>query len=184
MAILDIQIVASSLTNMGSALAIPIYRLTWIQTGYLMAEVIAIPLTGLLTRALTLRWMFVLATLGFTLASLGCALSTDITAMIAIRVLQGFCGGMLIPPVFTSVFIMLPEKHRVSGHHRRGRCRDDRPGHRAGDRRLSYRDIFLALDIPDQYSAGPFRGRDGGLISSASARRIIPLSEEDRLSRP
>ncbi len=115
MAILDIQIVASSLTNMGTALAIPVYRLPWIQTGYLMAEIIAIPLTGLLTRAFTLRWMFVSATLGFTLASLGCALSTDITTMIAIRVFQGFCGGMLIPPVFTSVFIMLPEKHRVLG---------------------------------------------------------------------
>ena len=115
MAILDIQIVASSLTNMGAALAIPVYRLPWIQTGYLMAEIIAIPLTGLLTRAFTLRWMFVSATLGFTLASLGCALSTDITTMIAIRVFQGFCGGMLIPPVFTSVFIMLPEKHRVLG---------------------------------------------------------------------
>ena len=115
MAILDIQIVASSLTNIGAALAIPVYRLPWIQTGYLMAEIIAIPLTGLLTRAFTLRWMFVSATLGFTLASLGCAFSTDITTMIAIRVFQGFCGGMLIPPVFTSVFIMLPEKHRVLG---------------------------------------------------------------------
>ena len=115
MAILDIQIVASSLTNMGAALAVPVHRLTWIQTGYLMAEVIAIPLTGFLTRAFTLRWTFVLATLGFTLASLVCALSTDITTMIATRVFQGFCGGMLIPPVFTSVFIMLPEKRRVLG---------------------------------------------------------------------
>ena len=113
MAILDIQVVASSLTNIGAALAVPIYRLTWIQTGYLMAEVIAIPLTGLLTRAFTLRWMFVLATLGFTLASLGCAVSTDISVLIAIRVFQGFCGGMLIPPVFTGAFILIQDKHRV-----------------------------------------------------------------------
>ena len=115
MAILDIQVVASSLTNIGAALAIPDDRLSWIQTAYLMAEVIAIPLTGLLTRALTLRGMFVAATLGFILASLGCAVSTDVTTLIAIRVVPGFCGGMLIPPVFTSVFLMIPEKHRVLG---------------------------------------------------------------------
>ena len=64
MAILDIQVVASSLTNIGAALSIPAWRLGWIQTGYLMAEVIAIPLTGLLTRALSLRGMFTIATLG------------------------------------------------------------------------------------------------------------------------
>ncbi len=115
MAILDIQIVASSLTNMGTALAVPVYRLTWIQTAYLIAEVVAIPLTGFLTRALTLRWMFVAATLGFTLTSLACAFSSDIATLIAIRVLQGFCGGMLVPPVFTGVFVMLPEEQRVLG---------------------------------------------------------------------
>ncbi|HEX3757013.1 MAG TPA: DHA2 family efflux MFS transporter permease subunit [Rhizomicrobium sp.] len=113
MAILDIQVVASSLTTIGAALDIPISRLGWIQTGYLMAEVIAIPMTGLLTRALSLRWMFVIATLGFTLASLGCALSTRFESLIAIRIVQGFCGGMLIPAVFTSVFVMIPEKYHV-----------------------------------------------------------------------
>jgi MFS transporter, DHA2 family, multidrug resistance protein len=113
MAILDVQVVASSLSNIGVALAIPIYSLSWIQTVYLMAEVIAIPLTGFLTGALSLRWMFAIATLGFTLASIGCALSTNITTLITMRVFQGFCGGMLIPAVFTSVFVMMPEKHRV-----------------------------------------------------------------------
>ena len=122
MAILDIQVVASSLTTIGSALSIPEYRLNWIQTGYLTAEVIAIPLTGLLTRALTLRWMFAIATAGFTLASLGCALCTGTTDLIVVRILQGFCGGMLIPPVFTSVFVMIPEKHRVLATTVAGAC--------------------------------------------------------------
>jgi len=122
MAILDVQVVASSLTNIGSALSIPEYRLNWIQTAYLTAEVIAIPLTGLLTRALTLRWMFVIATAGFSLASLGCAFSTGTMELIFIRVIQGFCGGMLIPPVFTSVFIIIPEKHRVLATTIAGAC--------------------------------------------------------------
>lgn len=113
MAILDIQVVASSLTNIQSALHITPDRMSWIQTGYLIAEVIAIPLTGWLTRALTLRWMFALATLGFTLASVGCALCTSLPPLLAIRVVQGFCGGMLIPGVFTSAFTVFPERSRV-----------------------------------------------------------------------
>jgi DHA2 family multidrug resistance protein len=113
MAILDIQVVASSLTNIQSALNITSDRMSWIQTGYLIAEVIAIPLTGWLTRALSLRWMFVMATLGFTLASFGCALCTSLEPLLAVRVFQGFCGGMLIPAVFTSAFTQFPEKDRV-----------------------------------------------------------------------
>ena len=113
MAILDIQVVASALTTIGAALHVAPSRLGWIQTGYLMAEVIAIPLTGILTRALSLRWMFVAATLGFTLASLGCAFAPTIGILIAIRVVQGFCGGMLIPAVFTSIFVMIPEERRI-----------------------------------------------------------------------
>lgn len=113
MAILDIQVVASSLTNIQHALNIPDDRISWIQTAYLMAEVIAIPLTGMLTRALSLRWMFVAATGGFTLASAACALCTSADPLIALRVVQGFCGGMLIPAVFTSVFTILPKKHEI-----------------------------------------------------------------------
>ena len=113
MAVLDIQVVASALTTIGSALNIEPSRLGWIQTGYLMAEVISIPLTGVLTRALSLRWMFVIATLAFTLASLGCAMATTVNMLIALRVVQGFCGGMLIPAVFTSVFVMIPKDKEI-----------------------------------------------------------------------
>jgi DHA2 family multidrug resistance protein len=113
MAVLDISVVGSSLTAMEHALHISLDQLSWIQTAYLTAEVIAIPLTGWLTRAVSLRRMFVAATAGFTIASFGCALSTGEAALIAFRVVQGFCGGMLIPAVFTSVFSILPEKHRV-----------------------------------------------------------------------
>ena len=113
MAILDIQVVASSLTAIASSLDISAQRIGWLQTSYLMAEVIAIPLTGLLTRAFSLRWMFAAATFGFTLASLGCAMSITFATLIAFRVAQGLCGGMLIPAVFTSVFIMMPAPSRL-----------------------------------------------------------------------
>jgi MFS transporter, DHA2 family, multidrug resistance protein len=113
MAVLDIQVVASSLTAIQNALQIPLSRLGWVQTAYLMAEIVAIPLTGILTRALSLRYLYAVATLGFVAASFACALSTGFDSLIAARTVQGFFGGMLIPSVFTAVFVLIPKRHEV-----------------------------------------------------------------------
>ena len=108
MAVLDIQIVASSLPEIQDGLAIPPDALSWVQTAYLIAEVIAIPLTGWLTRLLSVRRLFVAAIVGFTLASAACAWSVDAASLIAARIAQGFCGGALIPTVFSAVFLLFP----------------------------------------------------------------------------
>jgi len=108
MAILDVQVVSTSLPTIQSALAIPPDQMSWVQTAYLVAEVIAIPLTGFLTRVLSMRWLFVTAIVVFTLASLGCAASGGFAVLIAWRVLQGFSGGTLIPAVFSAVFLLFP----------------------------------------------------------------------------
>src|ERR1700691_6676126 len=97
MAILDIQVVATSLPAIQEALGISRDAMSWVQTAYLIAEIIAIPLTGWLTRVLTLRWLFVAAIGLFTAASIGCALSDSFSTLISFRVLQGFSGGALIP---------------------------------------------------------------------------------------
>src|ERR1700676_5154504 len=70
MAILDVQVVATSLPTIQDALAIPRDQMSWIQTAYLIAEVIAIPLTGFLTRLLTMRWLFVISISIFTCAAI------------------------------------------------------------------------------------------------------------------
>src|SRR3984957_7576528 len=108
MAILDIQVVATSLPTIQSALGIAPDQMSWVQTAYLIAEVIAIPLTGLLTRMLSMRWLFVLAISVFTLASLGCAASGSFAVLVSWRVLRGFSGGTLIPAVFAAVFLLFP----------------------------------------------------------------------------
>src|SRR5216684_5869298 len=88
MAVLDIQIVVTSLPDIREALAIAPDKMSWVQTAYLIAEVIAIPLTGLLTRVLTLRWLFVAAIGLFTAASIGCALSGSFAVLLVFRVVQ------------------------------------------------------------------------------------------------
>ena len=112
MAILDVQVVATSLPEIQGALRIAPDEMSWVQTAYLIAEVIAIPLTGCLTRILGMRWLFVLALLLFTLASAGCAASGTFPVLVAFRVLQGFSGGPLIPTVFSAVFLLFPGRRQ------------------------------------------------------------------------
>src|SRR5690606_16966964 len=74
MAILDIQIVASSLNEIQAGVAASAEEISWVQTSYLIAEIVMIPLSGMLTRIFSTRTAFVISSAGFTLASLGCAM--------------------------------------------------------------------------------------------------------------
>ena len=113
MAILDVQVVATSLPTIQHALNIAQDQMSWIQTAYLIAEIVAIPLTGFLTRTLTMRWLFVLAVTTFTLASIACAASGSFSTLILWRVVQGFSGGTLIPAVFSAVFLLFPFRLQI-----------------------------------------------------------------------
>src|SRR5580700_8581145 len=82
MAILDIQVVATSLPTIRTALAISPEAMSWIQTSYLIAEIIAIPLTGCLTHMFSMRWLFAAVIAFFTLASMGCAASDSFAMLV------------------------------------------------------------------------------------------------------
>ena len=113
MAILDVQVVATSIPTIERALGTPGDQISWIQTAYLIAEVIAIPLTGVLTRMLSMRWLFVGALTMFTFSSVGCATASGFSSLIAWRVAQGLSGGTLIPSVFSAVFLLFPERRQA-----------------------------------------------------------------------
>jgi len=84
-----------------------------VQTSYLIAEIIVIPLSGWLSRVLSTRWLFCISAVGFTGASLLCGFAWNIQSMIVFRALQGFLGGWMIPMVFTSAIGFFSGKHRV-----------------------------------------------------------------------
>ena len=73
-----------------------------------MAEVVAIPLSGFLSRALGTRIMFAGAAAGFTLASLMWGLTSSMNEMIFWRAVQGFIGGGMVPTVFASAYMIFP----------------------------------------------------------------------------
>lgn len=108
LAILDIQIVASSLIDIQFDLAIPANRLSYLQTTYLIAEIIAIAASGRLTRAMSTRGLYTVGLLGFVLASGACAASSTYEMLFVARTVQGLFGGVLIPTVFSAVFLMFP----------------------------------------------------------------------------
>src|SRR6187551_209827 len=108
MAFLDIQIVSASLSEIQAGLAASADEISWVQTSYLIAEVISIPLSGYLSRALGTRLMFTISAAGFTFASLMCGFTTSMDSMIFWRAIQGFVGGGMIPTVFASTYLIFP----------------------------------------------------------------------------
>ena len=113
MALLDIQIVASSLQQIRGGLSAAQDQIAWVQTAYLIAEIIVIPLSGWLTRVFSTRWLFTASAAGFTAASLFCGLAWNIESMIVFRALQGLLGASMIPTMFTSSFYFFEGPRRV-----------------------------------------------------------------------
>ena len=112
MAILDIQIVSASITEIQAGLAASPDEAAWVQTSYLIAEIVMIPLSGWLSRLLSTRVLFTISALGFTAFSLLCAGATSLGAMVVFRAAQGFIGGAMIPTVFATTFLLFPPEKR------------------------------------------------------------------------
>lgn len=114
MAILDIQIVSSSLSEIQAGLSASPDEIAWVQTSYLIAEVIMIPLSGFLARAMSTRILFTISAAGFTAASVLCATATSIDQMIVYRALQGFIGGGMIPTAFAAAYTIFPQRAQAA----------------------------------------------------------------------
>src|SRR6201991_653803 len=108
MSILDIQIVSASLSDIQAGLSASSVEVSWVQTSYLIMEVIAIPLSGFLSRALGTRLLFAISAAGFTFSSLLCGFAASSEEMILWRAIQGFLGAGMIPTVFASAYTVFP----------------------------------------------------------------------------
>jgi MFS transporter, DHA2 family, multidrug resistance protein len=115
MALMDISIVNSALPVIQGEIGATPAEGTWVGTGYLVAEIVVIPLTAWLGRLLGQRNLLVGASLMFTLFSVLCGLSASLEMMIAGRVGQGLAGGVLIPTALTLVATRLPPNQQIVG---------------------------------------------------------------------
>jgi DHA2 family multidrug resistance protein len=115
MAILNIQITNASLLNIEGGIGTGVDNGSWISTSYLIGEIVVIPLTDYLSRVFSFRKVMLAHATLFALFSVACAFTHDLPSMIAMRGLQGFFGGVLIPMAFTLVFTKLPKAQQPIG---------------------------------------------------------------------
>jgi MFS transporter, DHA2 family, multidrug resistance protein len=115
MAILNIQITNASLLNIEGGIGTGVDNGSWISTSYLIGEIVVIPLTDYLSRVFSFRNIMIVHATLFAAFSVACAFTHDLPSMIAMRALQGFFGGVLIPMAFTLVFTKLPKAQQPIG---------------------------------------------------------------------
>src|ERR1700723_1885221 len=115
MAILNIQITNASLLNIEGGIGTGVDNGSWISTSYLIGEIIVIPLTDYLSRVFSFRRYMLASAALFAAFSVACAFTHDLPSMIAMRGLQGFAGGVLIPMAFTLVLTKLPKPQQPIG---------------------------------------------------------------------
>src|ERR1700733_14106572 len=97
MELLDGTIVITAIPKISSSLGVSPGTTGLIVTAYLVAVAVLIPVSGWMTLRYGYRWVLLSAIAVFTLASLGCAASQTFGELVAMRVLQGVGGAMMVP---------------------------------------------------------------------------------------
>ncbi|HYP63581.1 MAG TPA: DHA2 family efflux MFS transporter permease subunit, partial [Acidocella sp.] len=115
MAVLNIQVVNTSLPDIQGGIGAGLDDGGWISTSYLVGEIIVIPLSGWLAGVFSMRRYLIVNTALFLFFSVTCGLATNFTEMVTLRALQGFTGGVLIPLSLLCVITLLPERARPVG---------------------------------------------------------------------
>ena len=96
MAVLDSSIVNVALPGMAGSLGATIEQITWVVTGYILANVIIMPLVALLSTRFGRKNFYMTSVVLFTVASMACGLANSLPMMVAFRVVQGIGGGVLM----------------------------------------------------------------------------------------
>ena len=116
MSVIDISIVNVALSDIRASFGTPLDRIAWVSTGYAMANVTIIPLSGWLQRRFGFRNYFAGSLLMFTAASALCALAWNLPSLVVFRILQGIGGGAIIPTSQNILFGRYPQKeHGMAG---------------------------------------------------------------------
>jgi DHA2 family multidrug resistance protein len=116
MAVIDISIVNVALSDIRASFGTPLDRIAWVSTGYAMANVTVIPLSGWLQRRFGFRNYFAGSLLMFTAASALCGLAWSLPSLVVFRILQGIGGGAIIPTSQNILFGRYPQKeHGMAG---------------------------------------------------------------------
>jgi EmrB/QacA subfamily drug resistance transporter len=112
MAVLDYTIVSVALPQMQLAFKTDFSTITWVATGYFLAQAAVIPIAGYLSDKIGTKLVFMLSLGLFTLVSGLCAIAPSAALLILFRILQGVGGGGLYPIVFALIYRAFPPTER------------------------------------------------------------------------
>ena len=112
MAVLDNTIVSVALPQMQLAFKTDFSTITWVATGYFLAQAAVIPIAGYLSDKIGTKLVFMLSLGLFTLGSGLCAIAPSESLLILFRIIQGVGGGGLFPIVFALVYRAFPPTER------------------------------------------------------------------------
>ena len=113
--ILDTTIVNIALDTLHAVFHATVADTQWVVTGYLLAYVAVIPVSGWASERFGTRRVWMLALAVFMVGSLLCGVAWNLPALIGFRVLQGIGGGMVLPVTLTILT-------RAAGRNRIGRA--------------------------------------------------------------
>src|SRR5262245_2279870 len=106
--ILDTSIVNVAIPHMMGTLGATLDQITWVSTGYSVANVIVLPVTGWMSAYFGRRRYFAGSIALFTIASILCGNSHTLTELVVFRVLQGLGGGALLSTAQATLYEVFP----------------------------------------------------------------------------
>src|SRR5580693_414873 len=112
MVVLDMTIANVSVPNIAGGLAVSPNQGTWVITSYSVAEAIVVPLTGWLAGRFGAVRVFTFGIIGFGICSALCGLAPSLGFLVLFRVMQGICGGPIMPMSQTLMMRIFPPAQR------------------------------------------------------------------------
>ena len=113
--LVDTSIVNVAIPHMMGALGASLDEITWVSIGYVVANVIVLPISGFLSHVFGRRNYLLLSILTFTASSFACGSSTSLGALVFWRIVQGLGGGGLIATAQSTIFETFPRKEVATG---------------------------------------------------------------------
>ena len=106
--VLDISIVNVAIPKMMGNLGATVDQISWVSTGYIIANVIVLPLTGWLSSYFGRRKYLAGSIILFTIASIFCGTSNSLNELVFFRILQGIGGAALISTAQATLIEVFP----------------------------------------------------------------------------
>src|SRR2546423_6150679 len=112
MEVLDTTIVNVALPQMAGNLGATFQEVAWVSTGYILSNVVVLPMTAFLTATFGRRNYLTASIIVFIIASFLCGLSHSLPEIVLWRILQGAGGAALLSTAQATIRQIFPREQQ------------------------------------------------------------------------